>query len=169
MKRPIPKDNEIKLRNEDFIVSKTDKSGKILYGNQIFIQMSGYSEQELLNQPHNILRHPDMPSIVFELLWERIKNKKEIYAYVKNLAKDGSYYWVFANVTASLNTNGEIRDFHSVRRKPSEKAMKVIPQLYKKILEEEKQKGVKASQKLLFSILEEKGVNYDEFILSLQS
>lgn len=84
------------MREGDFIVSKTDLKGRITYGNEIFIKMSGYSEHELLNAPHNILRHKDMPAVVFKLLWDRLKAKTAINAYVKNRCKNGDFYWVFA-------------------------------------------------------------------------
>ncbi|HEX5623540.1 MAG TPA: PAS domain-containing protein [Sulfuricurvum sp.] len=168
MQRPTPNQHEKVLDEHDFIVSKTDARGKIIYGNKTFIKMSGYEENELLDAPHSILRHPDMPKIVFKLLWDHIQNKQEIFAYVKNLAKDGSYYWVFANVTATLNTNGTIRDFHSVRRKPSQKALNVIPGIYSQLLAAEKSGGMEASKKLLDTVLNEKGISYDEFVLSLQ-
>lgn len=168
MQRPTPNQHEKVLDEHDFIVSKTDSRGKIIYGNKTFIKMSGYEENELLDAPHSILRHPDMPKIVFKLLWDHIQNKQEIFAYVKNLAKDGSYYWVFANVTATLNTNGTIRDFHSVRRKPSQKALNVIPGIYSQLLAAEKSGGMEASKKLLDTVLNEKGISYDEFVLSLQ-
>jgi PAS domain S-box-containing protein len=168
MLKPIPNNNQKSLKENDFIVSKTDTKGIILYGNRIFIELSGYAENELLGKPHSILRHADMPKIIFQLLWERIQNKKEIFAYVKNLCKDGSYYWVYANITASLDSSNNIRDFHSVRRKPTTKAMEVIPKLYQELLESEKNGGVEASKKLLEQTLEKKGVDYDTFVLSLQ-
>jgi PAS domain S-box-containing protein len=168
MQHPIPNKNQKVLNENDFIVSKTDVRGKILYGNKVFIKISGYEESELLGAPHSILRHPDMPKIVFKLLWDRIQSKQEIFAYVKNLSKDGSYYWVFANVTATLNTNGSIRDFHSVRRKPSQKALDIIPNIYAQLLAAEKIGGMDASLNLLNTVLNEQGVTYDEFVLSLQ-
>ena len=168
MQRPNPTQIQKQLDADDFIVSKTDMKGKIIYGNKVFIKLSGYSEEELLRQPHSLLRHPDMPKIVFKLLWDRIQNKKEIFAYVKNMCKDGAYYWVFANVTATIDENGSVRDFHSVRRKPSEKAMSVIPDLYAQLLSAERSGGVDASKRLLDKILDEKGVDYDGFILSIQ-
>ena len=168
MSKPNPTQTERSLNNNDFIVSKTDTKGKIIYGNKIFIKISGYSETELLGQPHSILRHPDMPKVIFQLLWQRIQNKQEIFAYVKNLCKDGAYYWVFANVTATQDEKGNIRDFHSVRRKPSQKAMETIPNLYKELVSAEISGGIEASNKLLEKILNEKGVDYDNFILSLQ-
>lgn len=168
MQRPSPNQNQKSLIPEDFIVSKTDTHGKIIYGNKTFIKISGYEEGELIGAPHSILRHPDMPKIVFKLLWDRIKAKEEIFAYVKNLCKDGSYYWVFANATATIDPSGNIRDFHSVRRKPSDKALAVIPGLYTQLLAAERNGGIESSKALLDKILNEKGVNYDGFILSLQ-
>ncbi|WP_457596238.1 PAS domain-containing protein [Hydrogenimonas sp.] len=168
MRRPTPTGTERFLKDEDFIVSKTDLKGRIIYGNKMFIKISGYSESELLGAPHSILRHPDMPKIVFKLLWDRIQNKEEIFAYVKNLCKDGSHYWVLANVTATIAPDGSIRDYHSVRRKPSDKAMQVIPGLYAQLLDAERSGGMEASGRLLEKILKEKGVSYDEFVLGLQ-
>ncbi len=168
MSKPIPNNHERVINKEDFIVSKTDKNGKIIYCNKIFIKLSGYEEKELLGAPHSIIRHPDMPKIIFKLLWERIQKKEEIFAYVKNLSQDGGFYWVFANVTATLDENNNIRDFHSVRRKPSQKAMQIIPSLYKELLEAEKKGTTEASYRELNKILDKKGATYDEFILSLQ-
>lgn len=160
--------NEKKLSNEEFIVSKTDTKGVILYGNKTFIKYSGYKEGELLGKPHSILRHPDMPKIVFELLWQRLKEGKEIFAYVKNLCKDGSFYWVFANVTVTKDADGRVLDYHSVRRKPSSKAMEIIPALYQKLLSEEKNSGMSGSKIFLEKTLKEREESYDDFVFNLQ-
>jgi len=159
--------NELTFGEQDFIVSKTDLNGKITYGNALFIQMSGYSELSLIGQPHNILRHPDMPSVVFELLWSQIKAGKEIFAYVKNKTNNGDFYWVFAHVTPSFDSNRKISNYHSVRRKPAAKALEVIKPLYVKLLQKEKTSGVAASEEMLNQLLKDKGVSYDEFILSI--
>lgn len=164
----VPTSVQKHLKPTDFIVSKTDARGNIIYGNQIFIDMSGHAEHELIGAPHSILRHPDMPAVVFQLLWKRIKNKQEIFAYVKNLCKDGSFYWVFANITATTDARGEVRDYHSVRRKPSQKAMDFIPDFYSKLLQAERNGGIQASDKILNTILHDQGMDYDRFILSLQ-
>lgn len=168
MNKPTPTMNEKLLSEEEFIVSKTNTKGKIIYGNKTFIKISGYAENELLGQPHNILRHPDMPAVVFKLLWDRLNSGEEIFAYVKNICKDGSYYWVHANVTVTKDTNSKVIDLHSVRRKPSKKAMDTIPNLYKKLLEEEKRSGLNGSMTMLTNILNEAGVSYDDFIFNLQ-
>lgn len=168
MTKPHPTGHEVHMRDDDFIVSKTDQTGKIIYGNKMFIQMSGYSESQLLGTPHSILRHPDMPKIVFKLLWETLKKKEEIFAYIKNLSKDGSFYWVFANVTCTFGVGGSIKDYHSFRRKPSHKAMEIIPNLYRELLNAESSGGVSASEKLLNKKLSDQGMSYNDFILSLQ-
>lgn len=153
--------------DDDIIVSKTDTKGVITYGNELFIQMSGYTEEELLGAPHNIIRHPKMPRAVFKLLWDTVANREEIFAYVINLAKDGSHYWVLANVTPSYNLENEVIAYHSVRRKPSKEAVATVEGLYEKMLVAEKSGGVDAGVKLLLDILEKEGLSYEEFILSL--
>lgn len=157
------------MQDEDFIVSKTDLQGRIIYCNKIFMDMAEYSEEELLGKAHSILRHPDMPKAVFKFLWETIPKKQEVFAYIVNKTKNGNDYWVYANVTASVDKNDKIVDYYSVRRKPNQKALDVIIPLYKKMIEVEKSSGVDASFKVLTDILKEKGVSYDEFIISLQN
>ena len=167
--RPTPINHEVPFPDNEFIVSKADLKGKITYGNALFIKLSGYTEEELLGAPHSILRHPDMPKAVFKLLWDTIQAGNEIFAYVKNLAKDGSYYWVEAQVTPSFDDNGKIMAYHSVRRKPSSQTISLITQVYAQMLSIEAKSGVEASAKYLFDLLKQKGVSYDEFIFSLKS
>jgi len=170
--RPIPTRNERVLKDEDFIVSKTDLKGLISYGNRTFIDISGYEESELLGAPHAILRHPDMPRTVFKLLWDQIQSGREINAYVKNLAKDGAFYWVFANVTPSFDARGRIVGYHSVRRKPSPGALGTISDLYRTMAETERkhgggQEGMQASRAILDQLCQGKGASYDELVLGL--
>ena len=162
-----PNLQERQFPENEIIVSKTDLKGKILYGNRIFIELSGYTEKELLGKPHNIVRHPDMPKVIFKFLWDSVKNGKEIIAYVKNLSKDGSFYWVKAFVTPSFNGKGEIVGYHSIRLKPTETAKESISALYKELLEVEQREGVEKSQERLEQVLAKKGVSYEEFVLSL--
>lgn len=166
-----PTAREKVMRENDFIVSKTDLKGRITYGNRIFVEFSGYPLDELLGAPHNIIRHPDMPRAVFKLLWETIEKGREISAYVKNMAKDGSFYWVFANVTPDFDERGNIVGFYSVRRKPNAEAIKVVSGLYQAMLRAEENAGARdaiaASTKLLTDLLTSKGLSYDELIHSL--
>lgn len=158
----------IEMQKNDFIVSKTDLKGRITYVNKIFMKMAEYTEEELLGKPHSIIRHPDMPKAVFKLLWDKISNKEEIFAYVINKTKKGNAYWVYANVTASLDENGKIIGYYSVRRRPNPKAIEIIKPLYAKMVEAEKTGGMEASSKILTDLLKEKGVSYDELIISIQ-
>lgn len=168
MQTITPNSREKVMKKDDFIVSKTDLQGRITYCNEIFMDFAGLSEKELLGQPHKIVRHPEMPSLIFKLLWERIKAKSEIFAYVKNMSADGSYYWVYANVTASVDSNENIIGYYSVRRKPSDSALNAIKELYKTLLEKERNGGVEASNLYLTNLLEKEGVSYDQFMNSLQ-
>lgn len=168
-----PTDHEKVMRETDFIVSKTDPKGRITYGNRIFYEFAGYTEEELIGVQHNIVRHPDMPRCVFNLLWLRLTANEEIFAYVKNLSKDGSFYWVYANVTPSIDVDGKVVGHYSVRRKPSDAAMKIIPDVYTALLAEEAKHPAKmqiaAGTALLEAKLNELGVTYDQFVYSLQS
>jgi aerotaxis receptor len=100
------------------IVSTTDKVGIITHVNQSFIEMSGYTEEELINAPHSILRHPDMPAVAFKGLWDTVDKGEKWQGIVKNLRKDGGYYWVKATVIPNIR-NGQVVGYTSVRRKPS--------------------------------------------------
>lgn len=159
------------LREDDFLVSKTNLKGIITYCNRIFIEFSLYNEAELLGSQHNIIRHPDMPRGVFQLLWDTISKKQEFFGYIKNMSKDGGAYWVFANVTASVDDNDNIIGYYSVRRKPKVNGIKITSELYKEMIEIEKKAGTKdaiaASTEFLNAILSKKGMNYEEYILSL--
>jgi PAS domain S-box-containing protein len=172
MKQPItPTSVERLMREDDFIVSKTDLKGRITYGNRIFIEFSGYSEIELIGAQHNIIRHPDMPRAVFKLLWDTIQAKRECNAFVKNMAKDGSFYWVFANVTPNYDRDGNVIGYFSVRRKPTASGVKTVSGLYQAMLDAERRAGAKdamsASTRILTDLLAEKGLSYDELVLAI--
>lgn len=158
--------NELFFGDNEFIVSKTDMQGKITYGNALFIKMSGYSEKELLGAPHNILRHADMPRTIFKLLWDYVKSGKEIKAFVKNRTKNGDFYWVEAQVTPSFDESGRIIGYHSVRRKPRKDSVSFFSSFYKELLAIEAKGGVDAGVKHVQNILDSKGVDYEQFIVS---
>jgi len=156
------------MQKNDFIVSKTDLKGRITYVNKIFMDMGEYTEAELLGKPHSIIRHENMPKAVFKLLWDTVQAGEEIFAFVINKTKNGNHYWVYANVTPSLDPNGKTIGYYSVRRQPNEKALAVIDPLYKTMLQAEKTGGTDAGTKILTDILHEKGVSYNEFIIDIQ-
>lgn len=158
--------NKEKTFDEDvLLVTKTDLKGIITYANRAFSNIVGFTESELLDKPHKIIRHPDMPKIIFKYLWSYLEEGKEIHAYVKNICLDGSFYWVMANVTPS-HLNNKVVGYHSARRKPTQEALNIIKPLYEKLLHAEKTSGMKASEDILNKLLQEQGVEYDEFILS---
>jgi PAS domain S-box-containing protein len=147
--------------------------GRITYANRTFCQVAGYSEADLLGQPHSIIRHPDMPRAVFKLLWDTLFEGREIFAYVKNMAKNGNYYWVFAHVTPSFDRDKQIIAFHSNRRVPDPKIVKTaIEPVYAAVLQEERrhrngQAALAAGIKMVGDFLQAKNMSYDEFIFSL--
>ena len=111
------------------IVSRTDPNGIITQVNQSFVDMSGYSKEELLGAPHYILRHPDMPAVAFKDLWDTVKRGEKWQGYVKNLRKDGGYYWVRATVIPNIR-NSKVVGYTSVRRKPSRQKVDECSKLY---------------------------------------
>ena len=159
---------EKKLGDNDFIVSKTDTKGSIIYCNEIFTEMAGYPASDLIGANHNLIRHPDMPKLAFKVLWDLVKNKKEFFGFVKNLMRDGGYYWVFAYITADLDENGRIISYTSVRRKPPQSAIDAIEPIYKLLVDAERSGGVDASAKLLTNFLKENKITYEELVINLQ-
>ena len=167
-----PTGRERTFGRDEIIVSKTDPKGRITYANDVFLRVSGYREDELLGQPHNIIRHPGMPRCVFQLLWDTIRDGREIFAYVVNLAKNGDHYWVFAHVTPTFSADGTIIGYHSNRRVPSRSAVRRIEKIYEVLLQAERphripRDAVAASGVVLKRFLREQGVAYDEFIFRL--
>ena len=165
-----PTSKEKTFENNVLLVTKTDLKGKITYANRGFMNIVGMKESELVGAPHNIIRHPDMPKVIFKYLWSYLQRGDEIHAYVKNLCSDGSYYWVMANVTPSFDSSSSssstIIGYHSSRRAPTKAALDIIKPLYSTLLSAEKRGGVSASEKIMSDLLKEKGVSYAEFILS---
>jgi aerotaxis receptor len=130
-------DEEVPFPEGKLIVSRTDIAGNITHCNQAFVDMSGFNEDELLGQPHYILRHPDMPRAAFKDLWDTIQTQSKWSGYVKNLRKDGKYYWVYAVVVPNIR-KGKLVGFASVRRKPSRLKIDECTKLYQSMLNEEK-------------------------------
>ncbi|MDP3640823.1 MAG: PAS domain-containing protein [Alphaproteobacteria bacterium] len=170
--RPKITNVEKTFGKNELIVSRTDSKGLLVYCNRLFLNISGYSETELLGKPHSVIRHPDMPKAVFKLLWEYIQQGNEIFTYVKNLCKDRSYYWVLAHVTATFNDKNEIIGYHSNRRSPNKSSIEKISAIYADLLEMENSaqsstEVLKKSYSTLLNITSKKGEDYNEFILKI--
>ncbi len=156
---------------DEIIVSKTDLKGLITYANATFLTVSGYREDELLGQPHSIIRHPGMPRCVFKLLWDTIQAQREIFAYVLNMSKNGDHYWVFAHVTPTFDQSDQVVGYHSSRRLPDRPQVDLFSEIYKQLLKEEMshhdwRTGMQAAGKMLGGMIAAKGIEYEEFIFS---
>ena len=120
---------EIKLNKNTMIVSETDEKGIVVYANDDFCDIAGYTKEELIGKPHNIVRHEDMPKAAFEDLWKTIQSGKIWNGIVKNKTKSGDFYWVNATAYPSKTSNNELR-YISVRVKPTQEEVSNAIKLY---------------------------------------
>lgn len=153
--------------HDEVIVSKTDLRGHITYVNHTFVEVSAYPESELIGQPHNIIRHPEMPRGLFHLLWERLRAGQEVFAFINNLAADGASYWVLAHLTASCRPDGSVVGYHSNRRSPAAAAVAEVDDLYRRMRAAEHgsaQAAAHASRAVLEDFLAARGTTYDEYV-----
>jgi PAS domain S-box-containing protein len=167
-----PSGAERQLSPDDVIISETDLKGIITSANPTFARIAAYSEAELVGQPHNLVRHPDMPRCVFKLLWDTISAGEDLNAYVVNLAGDGAHYWVLAHVYPMKNADGTITGYRSERRVPSPAAVETVKGLYAQLLQTEQsaessRAGLEASTAQLTATLAERGQSYSEFLRSI--
>lgn len=135
MTKPNPIDEEY-IFEKGLIISSTDLSGVITYANRKFCEISGYSKDELIGKNHNILRHPDMPKAAFQELWDTIKASKEWSGLVKNLRKDGRYYWVYSHISPVYEGN-EIIGYTAARRPASKAEIEETTPIYQELLAKE--------------------------------
>lgn len=126
-------EREIPYPEGRLIISRTDLNGILTHANEAFVELSGYPREELIGQPHAILRHPDMPKAAFKDLWDTMQAGKKWHGYVKNLRKDGSHYWVYATAVPNVR-GGKVVGYTSVRRKPSRKKIDELSAVYKQWL-----------------------------------
>ncbi len=121
---------------EGLIISSTDLKGIITYVNRKFCEIAGYSKDELTGKNHNIIRHPDMPKAAFKEVWDTIESNKEWKGIIKNLRKDGKYYWVYSYI-CPIQTDGEISGYTAARRPASDIEIEETILLYEKLLTQE--------------------------------
>ncbi|MGF1605008.1 MAG: PAS domain-containing protein [Rhodothalassiaceae bacterium] len=172
MRQPTPIKEELFFDTDEIIVSKTDATGKIRYANDVFCRLAEMPTEQLIGQPHSVIRHPDMPRAIFRLLWESIQAGRELFAYIKNISATGRYYWVIAHVTPSMSPAGELLGYHSNRRKPSPGAIREIETWYQELrfLETaapDRKQGLEASWEAFNDRITKSGKTYDEFIWDL--
>jgi PAS domain S-box-containing protein len=160
MKKPIPTNKESYFGFDEQFFSTTDEKGNIVFGNEVFIRVSGYSTDRIIGSPHNIIRHPDMPKCVFKIFWRIMKSGSPVGAYVKNMSADGSYYWVFA--FAFPVPSG----FLSIRFKPSSEIFTKAKDLYADVLKKEKSSTMDEAELYLLTNLKKLGFeSYEDFML----
>ncbi|NPA03493.1 MAG: methyl-accepting chemotaxis protein [Epsilonproteobacteria bacterium] len=159
-----PKNIQSPFELHELFFSITDPKGIILTGNDVFQRVAKMKKEEMIGKPHNIIRHPDVPRAIFKAVWDTIKKGQPFIGYVKNMAADGSYYWVLAAIYPVKNEEGKITKYISIRLKPSSKIFELIPDLYKEILEVELKNDMDTALEYLSKKLKELGYNsYDEF------
>lgn len=163
---------ETEVPEGEVIISRTDLSGKITYVNETFAKISGYSADELIGEPHNILRHPDMPKSVFKDLWEKISVGESWSGYVKNMRKDRGYYWVFAEISG-VYKDGKLVEYKSIRS-PVEREKRIQMQNYYDKLRKREQEAWRAvmylpfgTGKKLMDAAKSRGVSVEELIDSM--
>ncbi len=162
-----PINKEIILDPNKSIMSKTDSKGIIEFANDYFMEISGYEEFELMGQPHNVIRHPDMPKLIFKIMWQELKKGNSIFALVKNLAKDGRYYWVLVNFEIKYNEEGEITSYYARRKAAPRKAIFEIEKLYKKLRDIEVNQNVNVAYRYFVGLLEEQNISYEDYIANI--
>ena len=167
-----PTGRESPFGEEELIVSKTDLKGRITYANDVFLRVAKYPLADVIGAPHSLIRHPEMPRCVFKLAWDTIQAKREIFAYVINMARGGDHYWVLAHMTPTLDAGGNLIGYHSNRRKPTAAQVAKIRPLYAELLAEEarhdsRKDGMLRGSEMLAKTLADKGVDYDEFVFSV--
>ena len=144
MHRPTPTNIEVKFEGGNMI-TETDLHGKITYVNRLFVQMSGYEKEELIGKPHSMIRHPDMPKCCFQSMWDTVTKGDVWEGYVKNLRKDGAYYWVVVMVRPKFDDEGKLCGYIAVRKPPGELTLEEIKEKYAAMMSKEACKGDQSS------------------------
>ncbi|MDQ1298591.1 MAG: hypothetical protein QG558_1130 [Campylobacterota bacterium] len=121
---------------DGYILSETDDKGIILYANELFCEIAGYTQNELIGEPHNIVRHNDMPRIAFKGLWDDLQTKGFWTGFVKNRRKDNGYYWVYATALRKVHEDGHIT-YLSIRVAPNRNDVAACETLYAQLREQE--------------------------------
>ena len=165
--KPEVIDAEIILDPDKVIMSKTDKYGIFEFANDYFMEISGYEEYELMGKSMFCVQHPDMPEVIFKMMWEKLLSKQDFYVIVKNLAKSGKFYWSITNFTFKINNvDGEIEAIYSKRVAANRKSIEFFSKLYKTLLNIEKKNGIDAAEKFIIGFLEEKQTDFSSLVQS---
>ena len=170
VERPTPIDKEVGWNKSQVVISETDVYGRITNVNDVFCNVCGYSPEEMIGQPHSIIRHPDMPKLVFKLLWDNLKVGNNFIGVIKNLAKSGEYYWVITDFEMRRDATGNITHYIA-RRKSVPKAVieNYVAPLYETLLKLEKVGGMELSSRFFKNYLAKQGKDYIDFVIDIMS
>ena len=170
VERPTPIDREVGWNKSQVVISETDVYGRITNVNDVFCNVCGYSPEEMIGQPHSIIRHPDMPKLVFKLLWDNLKVGNNFIGVIKNLAKSGEYYWVITDFEMRRDATGNITHYIA-RRKSVPKAVieNYVAPLYETLLKLEKVGGMELSARFFKNYLAKQGKDYIDFIIDVMN
>ena len=170
VERPTPIDKEVGWNKSQVVISETDVYGRITNVNDVFCNVCGYSPEEMIGQPHIIIRHPDMPKLVFKLLWDNLKVGNNFIGVIKNLAKSGEYYWVITDFEMRRDATGNITHYIA-RRKSVPKAVieNYVAPLYETLLKLEKVGGMELSSRFFKNYLAKQGKDYIDFIIDVMN
>ena len=170
IQRPTPIDREVQWDKSKVLISETDVAGTITKVNDVFWNVSHYSESELIGQPHNLIRHPDMPRLVFKLLWDNLKIGNNFVGVIKNLAKTGEYYWVVTDFEMRRDGMGNITHYIGRRKAVPQGAIdNYLAPFYESLLKMEKIGGVELSSRFFKNYLSKQGKDYIDFVISVMS
>ena len=170
VERPTPIDREVVWNKSQVVISEADVYGRITNVNDVFSNVCGYSPDEMIGQPHSIIRHPDMPKLIFKLLWDNLKAGNNFIGVIKNLAKSGEYYWVITDFEMRRDTMGNITHYIA-RRKSVPKAVieNYVAPLYQTLLKLEKVGGMELSARFFKNYLAKQGKDYIDFIIDVMN
>lgn len=170
IQRPTPIDREVQWDKSKVLISETDVAGTITKVNDVFCNVSHYTESELIGQPHNLIRHPDMPRLVFKLLWDNLKIGNNFVGVIKNLAKTGEYYWVVTDFEMRRDGMGNITHYIGRRKAVPQGAIdNYLAPFYESLLKMEKIGGVELSSRFFKNYLSKQGKDYIDFVISVMS
>ena len=170
IERPTPIDREVQWDKTKTLISETDVKGTITNVNDVFCAVAHYSASELIGQPHNLIRHPDMPKLIFKLLWDNLKVGNNFVCVIKNLAKTGEYYWVVTDFEMRRDAMGNITHYIGRRKSVPEAAINnYLAPFYESLLKMEKIGGVELSSRFFKNYLTKQGKDYIDFVISIMS
>ena len=170
IERPTPIDREVQWDKTKTLISETDVKGTITNVNDVFCAVAHYSASELIGQPHNLIRHPDMPKLIFKLLWDNLKVGNNFVGVIKNLAKTGEYYWVVTDFEMRRDSAGNITHYIGRRKSVPEAAINnYLAPFYESLLKMEKIGGVELSSRFFKNYLAKQGKDYIDFVISIMS